>query len=311
MRKVSLYNDIKQLKGLLDLCLKGNDEAIMQFQDIFGEDIYNFPIKTRGADMNNAADFYCYCFEKGRIFKRLLTYKGKCALRTYQYYILNNLYSEWRRTQKVLYSESIDSPLTCESETSWANVLEDENAYISLENDAVLLKKFNHVIDKLSEEERLYIKLLTYHELGFDISDLRALSKISKKPLNEVMDLINEVDRRLSEKDEEYARKASKLDEIDVRILNIEKRLKTLREKQDETLAGEIDELERKLQWRYRQKGKLIALFKKIKGGLTYREMAMLLSVSPGTVSTKINNAKKRFLEIYGVTNEEKNQRLS
>jgi len=49
MRKVSLYNDIKQLKGLLDLCLKGNDEAIMQFQDIFGEDIYNFPIKTRGA----------------------------------------------------------------------------------------------------------------------------------------------------------------------------------------------------------------------------------------------------------------------
>ncbi|HDL15182.1 MAG TPA: sigma-70 family RNA polymerase sigma factor [Euryarchaeota archaeon] len=314
MKKDFQINDIEALRGLLYSCMEGDSETIMHFQEIFGEDIYNFPVKVRGSEIDKAADFYCYCFEKSRIFKRLFTYKGICKLRTYQYHILNNLYTEWKRTEKLhtIPAESLNAPITPDSKAEMVNFLEDYDfSYTTLlDGESISLNTFDNIINQLYDEEKIYIKLLSYHEFGLDITDLRVIARISGNPLNEVMDFLNEIDKRLSEKNEDYAARLAKLDEIEVKILNIEKQLRSLRQQEhekNENHNNEINELERKLQWRHTQKNKLLILYKRANISLSYRDIAALLSVSVGTVSAKINNAKKRFLRLYeGESNEER-----
>ena len=52
MKKDFQINDIEALRGLLYSCMEGDSEAIMLFQEIFGEDIYNFPVKVRGSEID-------------------------------------------------------------------------------------------------------------------------------------------------------------------------------------------------------------------------------------------------------------------
>lgn len=314
MKKEFQPNDIEALRRLLHLCIDGDSEAIMQFQESFGEDIYNFPVKARRIDMDKAADFYCYCFEKGRVFKRLLTFKGRCSLRTYQYYILNDLYNEWKRREKLhaLPTESLNAPVNPDSDTEMVDFLEDHDSSCTalFDNESISLNIFDKALIQLSDEERIYIRLLTYHESGLDVSDLRVISRISEKPLNEVIDSLNELDKRLAEKDEDYAGRLAKLDEIEVKILNIEKQLRVFRREGHEkngNFNNEINELEGKLQWRHTQKNKLLRLYKRANVSLSYRDIAALLSVSVGTVSAKATNAKERFLRLHeGENNEER-----
>ncbi len=314
MRGYSTDN-IEKLKELLKFCLKGESTSIMRFQEEFGEDIYNFPVKARGVDIDKASDFYCYCFEKGRIFKRMLTYKGICSLRTYQYHVLNDLCNEWGRTEMLhsIPTVSLNSPVNPESGTEIIDLLEDEDSTSPMvfDSETNTLDTFKQMLKQLPNEEGIYIKLLAYHEAGLDVEDIRVISKISKRPLNEVMKSLVEIDKRLSEKDEVYAERLAKLNEVEVRIIHIERKLKTLRQKVQEKMesSDEIAELERKLRWRYEQKDKILRLYKTTLVRLSFRDIARLLSVSLGTVSTRVKEIKEKFAGYFNEGSNEKSKK--
>jgi DNA-directed RNA polymerase specialized sigma24 family protein len=281
-------DDLEILRELLKACLGGDVVSLKRFQDQFGEDIYNFPIKVRRIDKGKAADFYCYCFEKGRIYKRLLTFEGRCSLRTYQYHILIDLCNEWRREDK---GQAFDlEPLANHKELADIDVLIDDIPW----------SEFNAFLKTLDPEDTIYIKLLSYHEFGLKLSDLRAISKISNKPVDHLMDMLIEIDWKLAQRNETYAERLNKLDEIDGRILDLERKIKHRIQGQEEFDSArdtELIEWQEKLQWRRRQQEQMLAGYKRVKCEVSYRDIAALLNLSLGKVSERINQIKKRISE--------------
>lgn len=290
MANRSSVENIENLRELLQSCLTGDSESIMHFQDQFGEDIYNFPVKARHVNMDQAADFYCYCFEKNRIFKRLLSFKGLCSLRTYQYCILQSLFNEWireedRHTIFTVPFDNLDDPGDHQISEQGDDPSDSIKAYYALFGD-------------LNPEEKIYVKLLSYHEFGLEPSDMRKISEMSGKSIDKVMDSFIEIDKKLAERNEEYAERQSKLDEVDVRIVDLERKIRNLAYKKEDPGGNpnqEWVELNKKLEWRRRQKEELIKKYMKIKCQLSYRDIADLLDLSLGKVSEKINEVKKKI----------------
>jgi len=286
-------DNLEKLKELLTSCIKGDSESIMAFQDRFGEDIYNFPVKARHVNMDQAADFYCYCFENNRIFKRLLTFKGLCALRTYQFRILNDLFNEWSREEARhgIPTEPFD-------------IVNNYPGVHLMDSFSVSFNEYNALLEKLTLEEKVYVKFLSYHEFGLDPADLRMISEISRRPFNEIMDSFIVIDKKLAERDEEYAERQNKLDEVEVRILDLERKIKKVTFKKEDPEGNpdqEWTELNSKLEWRRQQKEELLRKYNKVKCQLSYRDIADLLNVSLGKVSEKVNDIKKK---ITGLSNE-------
>jgi hypothetical protein len=69
--------DPDDVRELVRGCAAGDGAARRAFQDRFGEDVYNFPVKIYGVSAERAADFYVYVFEADRIFTRMRTFEGR------------------------------------------------------------------------------------------------------------------------------------------------------------------------------------------------------------------------------------------
>ena len=102
------------LCAFLNACAAGDTIARRHFQETYGEDIYNFPVKIYGTPIEEAGDFYLYVFDKDRIFIRLKTFEGRNSIqfRTFlSYYVLKHLFVEWRRTRKEIETISLQTPI--------------------------------------------------------------------------------------------------------------------------------------------------------------------------------------------------------
>jgi hypothetical protein len=115
---------------VIHTCVAGNAEARRHFQEAYGEDIYNFPVKIYGLPLDEAGDFYVYVFDKDRIFARLKTFTGRnnIQFRTFlSYYVLKSLFFEWLRTAKEVATISLHTPLgdSTEDEATLEDVLAD------------------------------------------------------------------------------------------------------------------------------------------------------------------------------------------
>src|SRR5262249_6511096 len=77
--------------------------------------VYTFPTRVYQMSQDDAGDFYLYVFDKDRIFKRARTFAGRNAIQfeTYlSYYVLRDLFLEWRRTLDHVETVSLDAPIT-------------------------------------------------------------------------------------------------------------------------------------------------------------------------------------------------------
>lgn len=281
--------DLEQLKELLQSCLNANRDALLRFQEQFGEDIYNFPLKVKRMAEDLAGDFYCFCFENRRIFKRLLIFQGICSLRTYQYRILNDLFNEWYREGKKL--ELPTEPL-------------DDEENIQSPDQPIPSSQSENLKSLLTSPTRktIYIKLLSFHEFGLAPADIRLIADISGRSIEKTMDILIEMESKLAVRDEEYGRRLDRLDILEGRILELERKIYRRKAELGGNALGhdpEYLELNKKLLWRRNQKEKLLADTKKVQCRLTYRDIAHLLNVSLGQVSEKINEMKKMAWEEF------------
>src|SRR5262245_47209375 len=102
--------DPDDVRDLVRACADGDGAARRPFQDRYGDDIYNFPVKIYGVPAERAADFYVYVFERDRIFTRMRTFEGRngIQLRTFLgYYVLRSLFLEWQRGSRELDTVSL------------------------------------------------------------------------------------------------------------------------------------------------------------------------------------------------------------
>jgi RNA polymerase sigma factor (sigma-70 family) len=302
---------------LIQACASGDLAARRRFQDEYGEDIYNFPIKIYRLPLDEAGDFYLYVFENDRIFSRMATFAGRnnIQFRTFlSYYVLKHLFLEWRRTQKEVETVSLSTPLGDSSEGGRVleDVLPDQAAQEvgeTIESGGI---ETNAIWVSLAPEERLDLKLLSLIECDLTPEDVRLLAKAAGRSIQETLALVAEVQEGLKRKDERISQLRDDLDSVWGWILLRQKELQEINEKirrmgkarsaSGEKLLQKKHELEQALAKRYRQKEKALEEMRSYKLTTPYKDIARLLNLTVGTVCSRIFRLRERLSHEFGET---------
>lgn len=233
-----------------------------------------------------------------------MTYRGECKIKTYQYMIVEYLYREWIRRPDIESSiYSINAPILdseeCNGKMEIGDTLKaavnDPKEYIIEKED---LNLFLDAIKRLEEEDRIYLKLISFFDIDLEPEDIRAISKISGRNLLETTECILDLENVLSKR---YKEKRDELNKVNYWILTQEKTLKKLEGNKYSTESEKIDEkaeIERKLLKRMKQKDKILNEYRKSSPTVSYREIAKILNISVGTVSTKIKKARSNLNQL-------------
>jgi hypothetical protein len=201
-----MAQDNAEVRDFLNACASGDLRARRRFQDEYGEDIYNFPVKICGAALEEAGDFYVYVFDRDRIFTRLKTFEGRNSIQFHtflSYYVLKHLFLEWRRTQKEVDTVSLQTPLGAsgEEDRTLEDVLPGDPPPESIESEERAVGAPAKIWDILAPEERLDIKLLSLLECDLNPEEVRLLAKISGRSVRETLGLVAEIQDGLKQKD--------------------------------------------------------------------------------------------------------------
>jgi RNA polymerase sigma factor (sigma-70 family) len=295
-------------------CASGDQEARRRFQEEYGEDIYNFPVKIYRTPLDDAGDFYVYVFENDRIFSRVATFAGRnnIQFRTFlSYYVLKHLFLEWRRTQKELETVSLSTPLGDASEGG--RVLEDilpDQAQEVEEAKEPEGAKTSEIWNTLDPQERLDLKLLSLIECDLTPDDTRLLAQTAGRSIRETLALVAEIQERLKRKDERVSQLRDDLDSVWGWILLRQKELQEINEKirrmggmrsaAGEKLLQKKQELEQALVKRYRQRERTIEEMRSYKLTTPYKDIAQLLNLTIGTVCSRVFRLRERLSREFG-----------
>jgi RNA polymerase sigma factor (sigma-70 family) len=308
----------QQTSDILDLiraCVVGDGQARRTFQDEYGEDIYNFPVKIYGLPLEKAGDFYVYAFGKDRIFKRIRTFAGRnnIQFRTFlSYYVLKDLFLEWRRTVKELETISLNTPVgnIPQGDTVLEDLLPDPMAADTDEAGTREEGPATAIWHSLSPEERLDLKLLALLECDLDPEDIRLLANRSGRSIYETLVLIAEVQKKLMSKDEKASRLRDELDSVwgwirlrQTELREIDEKILLIVEQGEasdvEKLRIQKKTLEQTLAKRYRQRERIIEEIRKLKLTTPYKDIARLLNTGVGTVGSRISRLRERLLREF------------
>src|SRR5262249_11668135 len=181
-------------------CAAADTAARRTFQERYGEDIYNFPVKIYGVPTERAVDFYVYVFERDRIFTRMRTFEGRNGIlfRTFlAYYVLRSLFLEWQRGSRRL--DTV--PLTDQEPAGDAD-------------EAPAAGPLPEVWAGLAPEEQLDLKLLSLLEYQLTPEDVRLLARVSRRAVRDTVALLAEVETDLRQRDVKLARLRDELDSV-------------------------------------------------------------------------------------------------
>lgn len=320
MNSVSMsQHPTDHLSSILDLirtCADGDQSARLRFQDAYGEDIYNFPLKIYGLPEETAGDFYVYVFEKNRIFSRIRTFEGKnnIQFRTFlSFYVLKHLFFEWQRSQKSIDTVSWDTPVGNANADGTGRVLGDivseDTTTVADQEAAAENTTVPTLMQALNQEEQLDLKLLTLIECDLTPAEVRLLARIGSRSLADTIALVAEVQNGLKRKDEKISHLSDELDSVWGWILLRQKELQEIDEKillkmqnkasiDVELLRSQKTMLEHALAKRYRQREKIIAEIRRYKLTTPYKDMAQLLNTTVGTVGSRISRLRERLSRI-------------
>lgn len=306
--------ELEDALALVRACAEGDGAARRAFQDRFAEDIYNFPVKIYGVPAEQAADFYVYAFERDRIFTRLRTFEGRggAQLRSFlAFQVLRAIFLDWQRTRREVDTVSLSESLRRGGEGD--GVLEDvlpakaeEDEAAAVEPEAV--QAVAEIWASLGPEERLDLKLLSLLEHDLDPHELRLLSQLSGRPLDETVTAVAEVQETLRKKDERVAALGADLDSAWGWLVLRRRELQETEEKirrlgpdhdsrEAKRLAERRRELEGAITKRLRQHERLLEELRSFKVTTSYKDIARLKGSTVGTVCSRIFRLRQRLQE--------------
>lgn len=308
---------------------KERKEARRQFQEEYGPAIYNFPVKIYRLPEDVAGDFYVYVFDRDRIFHRVRKFEGRnnIQFRTFlSYYILESLYIEWRRTtNKTIPTVSLDEPRGQDEEQgggTWLETLASEDPMPESE-DPQEKSWARQILDSLKPDDLLYLKVYYLAEWTFEAKDIRDLAQKSRRPVDVVLGLIDEVRHKLSQKtmqkDEQFSHLEDNLEALRINILLLQRELQKIdaelhhipsqanaliRQSLTDRKAELEAEITKKIARRQKKRAKMLAMVRTT----PYKDIVTIFNQPLGTVSARITRLKQRLLgEEAGVgENEEK-----
>jgi RNA polymerase sigma factor (sigma-70 family) len=300
--------DPDDVHDLVRACASANAEARRAFQERYGQDIYNFPVKIYGVAAERAVDFYVYVFERDRIFTRIRTFEGRNGIqfRTFlAYYVLRSLFVEWQRGHRELDTVSLSDHHLAGVGPTADEVIEHGDADEAPESPAT-----NEVVatvwGSLSPEEQLDLKLLSLLEYQLTSEDVRLLSRVSGRSLQDTMALLAEVEAGLRERDVKLGKLRDELDSVWGWILLRQRELQEMNERlrllgsnhqsaAARRLVARRQELEHTLAKRARQRAGLLEEIRGFKMTTPYKDIARLLNSTVGTVCSRIFRLRQRL----------------
>lgn len=295
----------RQDRVLIDRCLASDRDAMVQFQQVYGELIYGFPQRVYRTPAEDAGDFYVFAFDNGRIFRRLRTWEGRAPLRAYLLgFVLDDLVLEWKRSMREIETVSIDAvselPAPELSASHGAGAEGASNA------EQVMLKR---LLDDVEPAKALVMKLLHVEDCELSPVDLRQLARVSGRRMREVILGVERLRLIVREREAALKRIEDGLDGVHAWIQLYERRLRRIGD--DLTalppntaaaarLREEQGEVAHKIERRQKQRTKLVAQAQRRKVTAPYKEIAALLNTTVGNVASQIARLRQELAAKVG-----------
>ena len=277
---------------LIRRCLTGDRAAIHAFQGHYGELIYGYPLRVFGTASEDAADFYVYAFEDGRIFRRMRTFAGRAPLRAYLIaYVLDHLVIDWKRREREIDTVPLDTLGQLADPTPPPRATEP--------------RSLTELLDGIEPEKAVVMKLLYVEDWELQPAEVRYLARASKR---NVRDVLEDIDRlRATVRDREARLKAVEdaLDTVQAWISVYQRRLQRI----DSDLAAmptgpagarlqaTRTEIERKITRRHQQRARLVSQAQRQKVTAPYKDITALLNTTVGNIASQIARLRQHLKE--------------
>src|SRR5262249_34319846 len=299
--------DPDDTRDLVRACAAADTAARRTFQERYGEDIYNFPVKIYGVPTERAVDFYVYVFERDRIFTRMRTFEGRNGIqfRTFlAYYVLRSLFLEWQRGNRELDTVSLSDhhPGTDEGDSGPGNASEAPGDPREADGGNGIAA----VWATLAPEEQLDLKLLSLLEYQLTSADIGLLARLSGRSVADTTAIVAEVETGLRERDVKLTRLRDDLDSVwgwivlrQRELQETSERLRLIGSNLNSTTARRLverrGELEHALAKRMRKREGLLEEIREFKMTTPYKDIARLLNFPVGTVCSRIFRLRQRL----------------
>ena len=279
----------REARELIARCLAGEFDAINQFQETYGPLIYAYPMRVYRMPAEDAGDFYVFVFDNGRIFRRMQSYAGRTALRSYLAgFVLDHLVLEWKRGMRSIETVPIDS---------LHELAAPDGAGASRPTASL-----NEILAPLDPSRVVLLKLLFIEDCDLQADELRHLSAISGRPLPELLTAIDGLRERVRDRESRQKHIEDALDGVQAWIALYERRLRQIADALTQVAPGnpksarlsdERAELERKVRRRHHQRDKLVDRAQRRKVTAPYKAIAALLNTTVGNVASQLSRLRK------------------
>jgi DNA-directed RNA polymerase specialized sigma24 family protein len=285
-------DDAQATRELIDRCLAGVDAALRQFQALYGELIYAYPLRVYRAGAESAGDFYVYAFEHGRIFRRARTYAGRAPFRAFLLtVVLDHLFIDWRRATHEIETLTLDDSDGVSEEGGGAAAVVGPPTLPTL-------------LEGLERSKAVVMKLLCVEDYELDAADYSHIVHVSGQTLPTVVAAVEDLRATVREREVGLQRVADSLDAVQAWIEVYERRRQRLVEDLGGLPPGSVaaarvreacERLEAQLRRRQHQRAKLRAERLRRKTTAPYKDIAAILHTSVGNVASQIARVREEL----------------
>lgn len=288
-------HDAQQARELIHRCLAGEPDAVREFQEVYGELIYGYPIRVFRLAADEAGDFYLFAFDNGRIFRRLRTFEGRAPLRAYLLgFALEDLVLEWKRGEREIETVSLD--------VVGEIPVEDHNTTLTGSIDA--RDTLRDVLSAIEPNKAVIMKLLHIEDYELSPAEVRHVSSVSGRPVTDVINGVDQLRNTVREREAALKHLEDSLDAVHAWIQLYERRLRRVGDdlaslppssSAAARLREEHDELARRIQRRRLQREKLLDRAQRRKVTAPYKDIASLLNTTVGNVGSQIARLRQEL----------------
>lgn len=293
-------NDTDDARALIGRCLRGEPAAAREFQELYGELVYGYPMRVYRVPADEAGDFYVFAFDGGRLFRRLRRYEGRAPLRAFLLgFVLDDLVLEWKRGDRRLETVSMEDVGDLPARETPAATPRDDPAA-----DRAPAPSLDTVLAEVDIAKAVVFKLLHAEDCELSSAEIRYIAEVSGRPVAAVLDAVAALRDRIREREAAARAIDDNLDSVQAWIQLYERRVACIRadlgdlpprSSRAERLRAESAELERKLAKRRLQRGRLAEQVRRRKTTAPYKEIAAVLATTVGNVGSQVARLREQL----------------
>ncbi|HVN83998.1 MAG TPA: hypothetical protein VMW17_04040 [Candidatus Binatia bacterium] len=295
-------SDTREALDLIRRALAGEPSATLEFQQIYGELIYGYPIRVYRLPADEAGDFYVFAFDQGRIFRRLRTFEGRAPLRAYLLgFVLDDLVLEWKRGQREIETVPIESVGEL---PDGGDTMRGFRSTAGGGNTTDPHPPIDQILGDLAPPKSVVMKLLYIEDCELSPSEIRYVAEVSGRSIADVLQQVEELRAVVREREAAVKQEEDALETVQAWIQLYQRRVQRVQADLAELapsspiatrLREEQSDLERKIERRRHQQEKLLARTRRRKVTAPYKQVAAILNTTTGNVGSQIARLRQEL----------------